>query len=43
MKAQGDEGGGKNIAGRQHRLRGGLVAADQVPVCWSLDVKVGLF
>lgn len=32
----------KNIAGRHPRGRGGLVAADQVPACWSLDVKLGL-
>ena len=27
----------KNTAGRWHRQRGGHAAADQVPVCWSLD------
>lgn len=29
----------KNTAGRQHRLRGSHAAAEQVPLCWSLDLS----
>jgi hypothetical protein len=37
MKVQWDEGGGRILLG-DNRRRGGNAVADQVPVCWSLDL-----